>query len=85
MQSDPDKYTSVTPTTSRPPRDGEQHGKVYFFVNRVQIEQDISDNKYLEHGEYQGHLYGTKLRSIRDVIEQGKIAVIDCNPQVPLF
>lgn len=82
IQSQPDKFAGVTPSTSRPPREGEVNGRVYFFVNRELMEQEIADNQYLEFGEFQGHLYGTRLESIREVIDQGKIAVIDCNPQV---
>lgn len=71
----------MLPSTSRPPREGEQNGRVYFFVDRESMEQEIADNLYLEYGEFQGHLYGTRLDSVKEVIEQGRICVIDCNPQ----
>ena len=45
------------------------------------MEQDIANNRYLECGELQGHLYGTKLDSIRNIIRSGKMCIIDCNPQ----
>lgn len=82
IQSEPDKFAGVTPSTSRAPREGEVNGRVYFFVDREQMEKEIAANQYLEFGELQGHLYGTRLESVREVIDQGKIAVIDCNPQV---
>ena len=34
----------------------------------------------LEYGEYQGDLYGTKLDSVREVIDTGKMCVLDCSP-----
>lgn len=34
------------------------------------MEEDIKKHKFLEYGEYNGHLYGTHLDTIRDVIKQ---------------
>lgn len=81
IQAEPDKFAGVLPHTSRPIREGETNGKVYHFVHREMMEREIEDSGYLEWGELQGHLYGTKLDSIRNVIRSGKICVIDCNPQ----
>lgn len=57
--------------TSRPPRVLEENGKNYWFIDREDMEREILENKFLEHGEYNGNLYGTHLDSIRDVIKQG--------------
>lgn len=46
------------------------------------MECDIKNGRFLEHGEYDGNLYGTKISSIHDVIETGKICILDVNPQV---
>lgn len=35
------------------------------------MEQEIRENRFLEHGDHGGNLYGTHLDSIRDVIKQG--------------
>lgn len=58
--------------TSRPPRVLEENGKGYWFIDRAEMEQEINENKFLEHGDHSGNLYGTHLDSIRDVIKQGK-------------
>lgn len=39
------------------------------------MEQEINENKFLEHGDHSGNLYGTHLDSIRDVIKQGELAI----------
>lgn len=39
------------------------------------MEEDIKNHKFLEYGEYNGHLYGTHLDSIRDVIKQVSINI----------
>ena len=79
---DPERFEIPLPHTSRPIRVGEIDGKQYYFSSREQMEKEISEGKYLEYGEYQEHLYGTKLDTIREVIRSGKMCVIDCNPQV---
>ncbi|CAG2161381.1 unnamed protein product [Oppiella nova] len=78
---DTDRFATPLPHTSRPIRDGEQDGKQYHFVRRDIMEGEIADNKYLEFGEFQDHLYGTRLDSIRAIIRSGRMCVIDCNPQ----
>ncbi|XP_071584617.1 MAGUK p55 subfamily member 2-like [Heliangelus exortis] len=45
------------------------------------MEADIRAGRYLEHGEYEGNLYGTRIDSIRSVVEAGKMCVLDVNPQ----
>lgn len=46
------------------------------------MEADIRAGRYLEHGEYEGNLYGTRIDSIRGVVAAGKVCVLDVNPQV---
>lgn len=48
------------------------------------MEADIRAGRYLEHGEYEGNLYGTRIDSIRGVVASGKVCVLDVNPQVLL-
>lgn len=70
--------------TSREPRKGEEHGKGYFFDTRENMEADIKEGKFLEFGEFNGNLYGTKLESIHYTVQQGKMCVLDVNPTVSL-
>lgn len=44
------------------------------------MEADIREHRFLEHGEHGGHLYGTKLDSVREMIRAGKMCVLDCSP-----
>ncbi|KAL2736918.1 protein PALS2 isoform X2 [Vespula squamosa] len=66
--------------TSRPPRVLEEDGKSYWFTDRESMERDIREHRYLEYGEHGGHLYGTKLDSVRELIRAGKMCVLDCSP-----
>lgn len=45
------------------------------------MDKDIANHKYLEYGEYEHHLYGTKLDSIRQVMRSGKMCLLDVHPQ----
>ncbi|XP_055601100.1 protein PALS2-like isoform X3 [Uranotaenia lowii] len=81
INSDPDKFGSVLPHTTRQPRPLEESGKAYWFTDRETMEDEIRLNNFLEHGSHNGNLYGTHLDSIRDVIRQGKMCVLDCSPQ----
>lgn len=68
--------------TTRPQRELEENGQNYWFTSRDQMEHDIREHKFLEYGEHGGNLYGTNLDSIRDVIKEGKMCVLDCSPVV---
>jgi guanylate kinase len=68
--------------TSRKPREDEKDGQAYKFVSRSEMEADIKAGKYLEHGEYEGNLYGTKMDSILEVVQTGRTCILDVNPQV---
>ncbi|XP_049821854.1 protein PALS2 isoform X2 [Aethina tumida] len=80
INSDPDKFGGVVPYTTRPQRVLEENGQSYWFTDRETMEEDIKQAKFLEYGEYNGQLYGTHLDSIRDVIKQGKMCILDCSP-----
>ncbi|XP_029423397.1 MAGUK p55 subfamily member 6 isoform X3 [Nannospalax galili] len=77
----PTRFGTTVPFTSRKPRDDEKDGQAYKFVSRSEMEADIKAGKYLEHGEYEGNLYGTKIDSILEVVQTGRTCILDVNPQ----
>lgn len=81
IQEYPDRFGAVVPHTSRPPRPMEENGQSYWFVSREEMEREGHAGRFLEHGEHNQHLYGTHLDSIRAVIKEGKMCVLDCAPQ----
>ncbi|XP_044539192.1 protein PALS2-like, partial [Gracilinanus agilis] len=76
----PTLFGTTVPFTSRKPRKGEDD-QVYRFVTRAEMEADIKAGRYLEYGEYQGNLYGTKTESIFEVTQTGKTCILDVNPR----
>ena len=57
--------------TTRPKRDYEVDSRDYHFVeSREQMEKDIQNHLFIEAGQYNDHLYGTSVQSVRDVAEK---------------
>ncbi|XP_066539536.1 MAGUK p55 subfamily member 6a [Hoplias malabaricus] len=77
----PLRFGTTVPFTSRHPREEEKDGQSYCFVSRAEMEKDIKAGRYLEHGEYDGNLYGTKIDSIHEVVRTGRTCILDVNPQ----
>ncbi|XP_010892800.1 MAGUK p55 subfamily member 2b isoform X2 [Esox lucius] len=81
LVSDPLHYGTTIPFTSRKPKLDEKDGQMYSFMTRSEMESDIKNGRFVEHGEYDGNLYGTKINSIHEVVDAGKICILDVNPQ----
>ncbi|MGD0051091.1 MAG: guanylate kinase [Vulcanimicrobiaceae bacterium] len=61
---------SVSATT-RSPRAGERDEVDYFFLSRAEFERRRDAGEYLEHREYNGHLYGTPRSFIDEALRNG--------------
>ncbi|KAJ3591905.1 hypothetical protein NHX12_007035, partial [Muraenolepis orangiensis] len=77
----PDRFAYPIPHTTRPPKEEEENGKNYYFVSHEQMMQDISSNEHLEYGSHEGAMYATRLETIRDIHQQGLVAILDVEPQ----
>ncbi|XP_069377664.1 discs large homolog 1-like protein isoform X7 [Paralichthys olivaceus] len=74
----PDKFGSCVPHTTRPRRDYEVDGRDYHFMSsRELMEQEIQEHKFIEAGQYNNHLYGTSIQSVREVADKGKHCILD--------
>ncbi|XP_037713613.1 MAGUK p55 subfamily member 7 isoform X3 [Drosophila subpulchrella] len=73
---DPEKFRSPVPYTTRPMRTGEVAGREYIFVPRDKMDADIEAGKFVEHGEYKGHLYGTSAESVKSIVNAGCVCVL---------
>nr|XP_014271589.1 peripheral plasma membrane protein CASK isoform X5 [Halyomorpha halys] len=77
----PDKYAYPIPHTTRPPRNEEENGRNYYFVSNDEMMADIAANEYLEYGSHEEAMYGTKLETIRKIHGEGRVAILDVEPQ----
>ncbi|XP_026201226.1 disks large homolog 1-like isoform X3 [Anabas testudineus] len=74
----PDKFGSCVPHTTRPRRDYEVDGRDYHFMSsRELMEREIQEHKFIEAGQYNNHLYGTSIQSVKEVAEKGKHCILD--------
>ncbi len=67
-----DVVESVSCTT-RLPRDGEIHGKHYFFLTKEEFERRIAEDDFLEYDEHFGHYYGTPKSFVREALKSKSV------------
>ena len=62
-------FLSISHTT-RQPREGEEHGKDYYFMDEKEFYDNISANEYIEHAVVHGNLYGTPRSQIDNYLDE---------------
>ncbi|XP_063288449.1 55 kDa erythrocyte membrane protein isoform X1 [Pelobates fuscus] len=77
----PERFSYPAPYTSRPPKRGEEEGKAYHFVSAEEMSRAISENQFLEFGSFNGYMFGTKVHTVKEIHKDGKVAVLDIEPQ----
>lgn len=75
-----DVRVSVSHTT-RAPRQGEEDGVHYHFVEKAVFEQMIGEAAFLEHAEVYGHYYGTSLAQLDEMVKQGFDVILEIDVQ----
>ncbi|MCI8367592.1 MAG: guanylate kinase [Eggerthellaceae bacterium] len=76
----PDSWVSVSATT-RKPREGEQDGISYYFLDRDTFLKRAEQGGFLEWAEYAGNCYGTPQASVEEAMAQGKQVVLEIDVQ----
>lgn len=71
-----DKAGYAVSATTRAPREGEVNGVHYHFLSRGEFERKIAENEVLEYTEYCGNYYGTLRKSVNDLLDAGKDAIL---------
>uniref|UniRef100_A0A8C4WNV3 MAGUK p55 scaffold protein 4 n=1 Tax=Gopherus evgoodei TaxID=1825980 RepID=A0A8C4WNV3_9SAUR len=77
----PHHFQSAVPHTTRAQKSYEENGREYHYVSKETFENMVYSHRMLEHGEYKGHLYGTSVDAVRTVLDEGKICIVDLEPQ----
>lgn len=76
----PNLYFSTSHTT-RPPRDSENEGVDYFFIDGSVFQNMIANNEFLEWADVHGHRYGTSKQMVQQAEKEGKDVVLDVDVQ----
>ena len=59
--------------TTRAPRDGETHGKEYFFLSKEEFLRRIAENDFLEYDEHFGNYYGTPKSFVIEMLQEKSV------------
>jgi guanylate kinase len=80
LEQFPDMRYSVSATT-RPPRQGEKHGRDYYFISEAAFQTGIASGEWLEWARVHGHYYGTSAAFIQRELAQGRDVLLDIDVQ----
>ncbi|NRP11847.1 Guanylate kinase [Aliiroseovarius sp. xm-m-379] len=80
MQWDDSLRFSVSATT-RAPREGEENGVHYHFVDEPTFKGMVTEGEMLEHAHVFGNFYGSPAGPVRDAIESGRDVLFDVDWQ----
>jgi len=67
--------------TTRAPREGEQHGRDYYFLTGAEFDAARDRGDFAEWAEVHGRMYGTLRSEVRRVLDAGKHVVMDIDVQ----
>jgi len=70
-------YARSISVTTRPPREGEDDGRDYFFTTPEEFTRMRQTGELLEHALFVGHNYGTPRRYVEQQIAEGKVVVLE--------
>lgn len=76
-----DNYALSISMTTRQPREGEIHGRHYFFVSKEEFETAIAGDGLLEYAQYCGNYYGTPKSYVERCLQQGKDVILEIEIQ----
>ena len=80
IEKHPNIVRAVTCTT-RQPREGEQHGKDYYFLSPEAFEEKVQAGMFLEHAEVYGRRYGTLKSEVVDWLGKGTDVLLNIDVQ----
>ncbi|XP_040840334.1 MAGUK p55 subfamily member 4 [Ochotona curzoniae] len=81
IEFNPCHFQSAVPHTTRSKKSYEINGREYHYVSKETFESLMYSHRMLEYGEYKGHLYGTSVDAVQAVLNDGKVCVMDLEPQ----
>jgi guanylate kinase len=71
LAQDP-QIVKLISTTTRPKREGEEHGKDYYFIGKEEFETELEKGQFLEHVIYDSNYYGIHGKVVDLILETQK-------------
>lgn len=73
----PNDYCLSISATTRNPREGEVHGREYFFKTKEDFEEMIMKQELIEYTQYVDNYYGTPKEYVEDQMEAGHNIILE--------
>ncbi|MBR7087722.1 MAG: guanylate kinase [Mogibacterium sp.] len=67
--------------TTRSPREGEVHGREYYFVTKDEFLENVEQGNFLEHATVFDNYYGTPKDMVLKRLERGRNVILDIDVQ----
>lgn len=77
------KFSRVITSTTRGMRAGEKDGVDYHFLSKEEFLQGIKNDEFVDYSEIHGNYYGSRISDYKTIHQQGKTAVLVCDPIGP--
>ena len=77
----PDTYALSISATTRSPREGEEHGREYFFISKDEFEKMIAKEELIEYARYVENYYGTPREYVEQKLDEGKDVILEIEIQ----
>ncbi|MDX1662329.1 MAG: guanylate kinase [Candidatus Promineifilaceae bacterium] len=81
IEKRPHHFYFVVTATTRPPRDGEVHGRDYFFVSSDEFARMIDEGELLEYALVYNDYKGVPKQQIREALASGRDVIMRVDPQ----
>ena len=76
-----ENYALSISATTRGPREGEAHGREYFFISKEEFEKMIAKEELIEYAKYVENYYGTPRTYVEQKLEEGKDVILEIEIQ----
>ncbi|GAB7344931.1 hypothetical protein MBLNU457_3365t2 [Dothideomycetes sp. NU457] len=73
----PDSFGFSISHTTRAPRGAEKDGIEYHFVTKDEFQDMIKNEKFIEHAQFGSNFYGTSIKAVNDIKDNGRICILD--------
>lgn len=77
----PDTYALSISATTRSPREGEAHGREYFFISKDEFEKMIAKGELIEYARYVQNYYGTPRDYVEKKLAEGRDVILEIEIQ----
>lgn len=80
LEQNPTFKLSVSSTT-RPKREGEIHGKHYYYLSKEEFMKAVDRGEFLEWAEFSGNFYGTNKTFVQKCLDNDENLILEIDTQ----